>query len=194
MSRFEGSGPVGRHWLARCEGFAVAGGARGVVAAVVHDGDPHFASALVVRRRGRERVVSVGAVEAVDPEARTLVIARPERRRRQVPGTRTASSRLRDRGKSLGAGALCLTSRTRDEAVRVAGTATRSRAAAVLAGSFRRLGSEVLASASWRPYVRFVRFDIPRPTSLRSLHRRTTSFRTQIGRRISRATSTTSST
>jgi hypothetical protein len=93
-TRFEGSGPVARYWLARCEGFAVEGALRGTVEELLRDADPHAASRLLVRtRRGGRRVVPVAAVASVVPEERTLVLSqprrhRPARRRRQLPDLR----------------------------------------------------------------------------------------------------------
>jgi len=245
VSRFEGSGPVGRHWLARCEGFAVDGDVRGVVESVVRADDPVFAAAVVVRGRGRrERVIPVAAVESVDPHERTLVVARPARSRRPVPGTRTRGSRLRNGtvrvrvpagriashthdgavrlgaaavhgqralGRSLvaatatggtrlrhgavrvGAPVARLPSRARGGVVRVPRTATWA-LPAILAGSFRRLGWEVLASVPWRPFVRFVRSAMRWTISRASSLLRTTSSRLRSVRRSSRATRTTSST
>ena len=78
VQRFEGTGPVARYWLAHCEGFAVEGGARGVVEELLHDATPHLTSRLRVRtRRGRTRVIPVSAVASVSPAERTLVVHEP---------------------------------------------------------------------------------------------------------------------
>jgi hypothetical protein len=81
VTRFEGTGPVARYWLAHCEGFAVEGGARGVVEELLCDANPHLTSRLLVRtRRGRTRVIPVSAVASVSPAERTLVVHEPRRK------------------------------------------------------------------------------------------------------------------
>jgi hypothetical protein len=82
MARFGRSSPVLRYWLGHCEGFAVAGGAKGVVAGLIRDGDPHRPAALVVRRhRGRAQTIDVEAIVAVFPQRRTLLVERKRRDR-----------------------------------------------------------------------------------------------------------------
>jgi hypothetical protein len=90
-TQFEGSGPVARYWLANCKGFAVEGGARGVVEDLIRDGDPFVTTRLVVRRRGRRRgVIPVTAVASIDPAERVLVVEprRSEGSSRQPPRIR----------------------------------------------------------------------------------------------------------
>jgi hypothetical protein len=86
-TRFEGSGPVARYWLAHCEGFAVEGGARGTVEELIRDADPHVTTRILVRTRiGRRRVIPVRAVDSVLPAERLLVVARRRRPRPPMPG------------------------------------------------------------------------------------------------------------
>src|SRR3954471_23442448 len=74
-TRFGGSSPVARYWLAHCEGFVVRGGARGVVEELIRDADPFVTTRLVVRTRGRRReIVAAAAVASVDPAERVLVV------------------------------------------------------------------------------------------------------------------------
>lgn len=94
VARFEGTGPVARYWLGKCEGFAVTGGEHGVVEELIHDDDPYTTTRLVVRTRGRRRrVVPAAAIASVVPAERTLVVARPKkppRQRRALPRARLA--------------------------------------------------------------------------------------------------------
>jgi hypothetical protein len=84
-TRFEGSSPVARYWLAKCEGFAVQGGARGVVEELIRDADPFVTTRLVVRKgRSRRTVVPADAVAAVDPAER-VVFVEPRRRKPRAP-------------------------------------------------------------------------------------------------------------
>jgi hypothetical protein len=85
-ARFEGDSPVARYWLAHCQGFAVHGGAHGVVVDLLRDGDPHLTSRLLVRTRsGRRRAIPVAAVASVTPADKIVTIAsragKPARRR-----------------------------------------------------------------------------------------------------------------
>ena len=83
--RFEGAGPVARYWLAHCEGFAVRGGADGVVEELIRDADPHVTTRLVVRTgRRRRRVVSAGSVAAVVPAEKLVLVERPPRAKRRI--------------------------------------------------------------------------------------------------------------
>jgi hypothetical protein len=93
VTRFEGTGPVARYWLAHCEGFAVEGGARGVVEELLRDANPHLTSRLLVRtRRGRLRVIPVSAVATVSPAERTLVVN--EQQPKPKPKPRTSPRRV----------------------------------------------------------------------------------------------------
>jgi hypothetical protein len=65
--RFDGSSPVGRYWLAQCEGFHVKGSTSGTVERVVGSVDPQSPEALVVRTAWRRRNVPVTAVDTVVP-------------------------------------------------------------------------------------------------------------------------------
>jgi hypothetical protein len=90
-TRFEGTSPVARYWLTRCEGFAVRGGRTGVVESLIRAADPHATAWLVVRTRGRRRqTVPVDAVATVDPAERVLVVQGPEPRLR--PAVRAATA------------------------------------------------------------------------------------------------------
>jgi hypothetical protein len=115
-TRFEGTGPVARYWLAHCEGFAVKGGTRGVVEELIHDADPHVTTRLVVRTGGhRRKIVPANAVAAVVPAAKLLVVDRPRRRRRRrlrvrlptlpplTPGVRRAAAFALPSFRALGA-------------------------------------------------------------------------------------------
>jgi hypothetical protein len=98
VTRFEGTGPVARYWLAHCEGFAVEGGARGVVEELLYDVSPHLTTRLLVRtRRGRTRVIPVSAVATVSPAERTLVVheRRPKPKRARQKKQRTPQHRVR---------------------------------------------------------------------------------------------------
>jgi hypothetical protein len=99
---FEGTSPVSRYWLARCEGFTVCSGRR-VLGAVAEIGGPDpFGTAeyLVVRRRPalrRDRTLILAErVTEVIPARRLLVVdAAPRavavRARRVVRAARTAT-------------------------------------------------------------------------------------------------------
>jgi hypothetical protein len=154
VTRFEGTGPVARYWLAHCEGFAVEGGARGVVEDLVYDASPHLTSRLLVRtRRGRLRAIPVSAVATVSPAERTLVVherrrPKPKRARKQ----RTSSRRMRRATARMVAAARPPLHST-SQAVR---RQTRAGAASVwplvhttavvLRGSFRQLATELRAT------------------------------------------------
>jgi hypothetical protein len=85
-TRFGRTSPVLRYWLAHSEGFAVRGGAKGVVSELLRDGDPHQPAALVVRRRRRPmRTIDVSAVAAVLPDRRVLIVEKKRRRRVTLP-------------------------------------------------------------------------------------------------------------
>jgi hypothetical protein len=150
-TRFEGAGPVARYWLAHCEGFAVQGGARGVVVELIRDADPHVTTRLVVRRRRRRlKVVPAAAVAAVVPEEKLLLVERPRRRRRpkqqrarrplpSLPLPTLPVARLRPRART----ALRHVVAFARSVARVAGPAV-----AVLTRSLRMLGAEARASAA----------------------------------------------
>ena len=72
--RFDGSSPVGRYWLAQCEGFRVKGPLKGTVEKVVGTVDLQNAESLVVRTAWRRRNIPVDAVDAVVPAARLIVV------------------------------------------------------------------------------------------------------------------------
>jgi hypothetical protein len=99
VTRFEGRGPVARYWLANCEGFAVKGGAHGVVEELIHDADSLVPTRLVVRTRSRRRtIVPADAIESVVPANRVLVVERRAERRnvpqpRPVTAARVAGAR-----------------------------------------------------------------------------------------------------
>jgi hypothetical protein len=145
-TRFEGRGPVARYWLAHCEGFAVEGGAHGVVEELLHDADPHLTSRLLVRtRRGRLRVIPVSAVATVSPTERTLVVngrsPKPKsRRRRRAVARMTAAALQRLR-------AAAEIARARVRAGAAALWPLVHGATVVLRGSFRQLGAELRATA-----------------------------------------------
>lgn len=154
VTRFEGSGPVARYWLARCEGFAVEGGASGVVEELLHDADPHLTSRLLVRTgRGRMRVIPVSAVASVSPAERTLVVT--ERRPKQKPEQKQQHTARRVRG------AVTSTNAAVRPLVRATAKRIRPRVragaaavwplvhatAVVLGGSFRQLAAELRATA-----------------------------------------------
>jgi hypothetical protein len=153
-TRFEGTGPVARYWLAHCEGFAVEGGARGVVAELLHDSDPHLTSRLLVRtRRGRTRVIPVSAVATVSPAERTLVVHERRPRPKPTPRQRTRSRPVR-RAVSRASAAARPRAHSAIEAVRPrvrAGAAAVwpfiRAATVVLRGSFRQLAGELRATA-----------------------------------------------
>jgi hypothetical protein len=146
VTRFEGEGPVARYWLANCEGFAVKGGAHGVVEELIHDADPHVTTRFVVRTRTRRRkIVSASAVAAVVPAEKLVVVAR-ERRRPRVrrPPLRLPSAAPLGppaRSAALAAGRVLVTF------LRVVRRLAQP-AAAVLAGSLRLLTAEARASGA----------------------------------------------
>lgn len=72
--RFDKASPVGRYWLAQCEGFRVRGPLKGTVEEIVGSVDPQDAEALVVRRGFRSHTIPVAAVESVIPAARVVVV------------------------------------------------------------------------------------------------------------------------
>jgi hypothetical protein len=72
--RFDGTSPVGRYWLAQCEGFHVKGSTSGTVERVVGSVDPQNPEALVVRTAWGRRNVPVTAVDTVVPAARLIVV------------------------------------------------------------------------------------------------------------------------
>ena len=96
VTRFEGTDPVLRYWLANCEGFAVEGAARGVVEELQRDEDPHVTARLVVRTRGgRRKIVQAASIASVVPADRVLVVERERRPRPQLPDVRIpVASRL----------------------------------------------------------------------------------------------------
>lgn len=155
VTQFEGTGPVARYWLAHCEGFAVEGGARGVVEELLHDADPHLTSRLLVRTgRGRTRVIPVSAVETVSPAERMLVVH--ERRPKPKPKARrqrTSSARVRhavSRGTAIAHSQLhdaLERSRLRVQAGAAAVWPLVHATGVVLRGSFRQLATELRASA-----------------------------------------------
>ena len=153
VTRFEGTGPVARYWLAHCEGFAVEGGARGVVEELLHDANPHLTSRLLVRTgRGRTRVIPVSAVATVSPAERTLVVheRRPapkvHRRRTSSHRVRSVASRTTTVTESLLRSAL-QTLRPRLRAGAAAVWPLVHATGVVLGGSFRQLATELRRSA-----------------------------------------------
>src|SRR4051794_29022869 len=139
--RFESAGPVGRYWLAHCEGFAVRGGAEGVVEELIRDSDPHVTTRLVVRTGGRRRkIVSAGSVAAIVPAERLVLVEPAPRRNLPRPSLPTASlAKLRPPARR---GVRAVAALTR-------GAARRGRPASdVLVRSFRILGAELRASAA----------------------------------------------
>ena len=168
-SRFEGEGPVGRYWLANCEGFVVTGGAHGVVEGLIRDFDPHVTTRLVVRTRmRRRRVLPASKVVEVVPAEQLLVVERREREL-SLPSVAPAASLVTGAAVSVGhhighaveasrprAHTLASSSRSRVHAVavaaapRVSGVAPRvnavlRRIGASLVGSFRSLAAEARA-------------------------------------------------
>ena len=88
-TRFGRTSPVLRYWLAHSEGFAVSGGAKGVVDRLVRNGDPHQPAALVVRRgRRRVRTIDAATVVAVFPDRKLLLVEKKKQRRRSGPPIR----------------------------------------------------------------------------------------------------------
>ena len=103
VTRFEGTDPVARYWLANCEGFAVEGAARGVVEELQRDDDPHVTARLVVRTRGgRRKIVQAASIASVVPADRVLVVERERRPRPQLPDVRIP---VAGTAAALGAGA-----------------------------------------------------------------------------------------
>ena len=153
VTRFEGRGPVARYWLAHCEGFAVEGGARGVVEELLHDANPHLTSRLLVRtRRGRTRVIPVSAVATVSPAERTLVVheRRPKPKKARAkslsPRVRPAVTRATTGAHGgLHAAVDALRRRLRRGAAAV--WPLLHATSAVLGGSFRLLATELRATA-----------------------------------------------
>jgi hypothetical protein len=85
---FDKTSPVARYWLAQCEGFHVDGLVKGTVEEVLGIVDPQTPEALVVRRGWRRRTIPVGAVNAVVPAARLIVVDK-----RRAAGTPTPAQR-----------------------------------------------------------------------------------------------------
>jgi hypothetical protein len=146
VTRFEGEGPVARYWLANCEGFAVKGGAHGVVEELIRDADPHVTTRFVVRTRTRRRkIVSASAVSAVVPAEKLVVVARerrPPRIRRpplHLPSAAPLGPPARSAARAAGRMLVTL--------VRIARRFARP-AAAVLANSLRLLAAEARASGA----------------------------------------------
>src|SRR5262245_14536464 len=93
-TRFEGSGPVARYWLSRCEGFAVVGATRGVVVELIRDADPAVTTRLVVRTRGRrKKIISATTVASVDPADRVVFVNRRPERMSTIPRRRVRTRR-----------------------------------------------------------------------------------------------------
>jgi hypothetical protein len=150
VTRFEGTGPVARYWLAHCEGFAVEGGARGVVEELLHDANPHLTSRLLVRtRRGRTRVIPVSAVASVSPAERTLVVHEPRPKPRPRPKAKAKPKRQRTSHRYIRRAIAHTTTvvRPRVHAGAAAVWPFVHAAAVVLGGSFRQLSSELRAVA-----------------------------------------------
>jgi hypothetical protein len=148
-TRFEGSGPVARYWLANCEGFAVRGGAHGTVEELLRDADPFVTTRLVVRRGRRRTVIPAASVAAVVPDERVVVVERPRREPRVRPAVAASARRAGDVAipavRSAAASARTATERS----AAIAGPPVRAalaRAAAVLGGSFSSLAREVRAT------------------------------------------------
>jgi hypothetical protein len=140
-TQFESAGPVGRYWLAHCEGFAVRGGADGVVEELIRDADPHVTTRLVVRTGHRRRkVVPAGSVAVVVPAERLVVVERARRRHPRRPPLPTPSlARLRPPVRRAQRAVL----RSARGAARLARPTS-----AVLVRSLRMLGAELRASAA----------------------------------------------
>lgn len=143
-TRFEGRSPVARYWLSKCEGFAVAGGERGIVEELIRDADPFVTTRLVVRTgRRRRAVVPAEAVAAVDPAERVVFVTRGRRKQptRAAMTRAAAGARLGSAGTARG-----LAYARREMATRAARAAptvenagrTTLRVAAVTAASTRR--------------------------------------------------------
>jgi hypothetical protein len=92
-AQFEGEGPVGRYWLANCEGFAVKGDAHGVVKELIHDSDSLVPTRLVVRTRSRRRmIVPADTVTSVVPASKVLVVERRRERRHTLRPARPVAA------------------------------------------------------------------------------------------------------
>lgn len=163
VARFEGTGPVARYWLGKCEGFAVTGGARGVVEELIRDDDPHVTTRLVVRTRAhRRRIVAAGAIASVVPAERTLVVAKPRKprrvhRERPRPSLAPIASRAASGAARLGppAQAAAVRAATLGPPARAAvitlaraGEKHGRRAAVALAQSLRLFAREALATGT----------------------------------------------
>jgi len=146
VTRFEGTGPVARYWLAHCEGFAVEGGARGVVEELLYDANPHLTSRLLVRtRRGRTRVIPVSAVASVSPAERTLVVHEPRPKAKPKPKPRKQRRSHRYLQRAIARTATVVRPRVRAGAAAV--WPFVHAAAVVLRGSFLQLSTELRATA-----------------------------------------------
>jgi hypothetical protein len=146
VTRFEGEGPVARYWLANCEGFAVKGGAHGVVEELIRDADPHVTTRFVVRTRTRRRkIVSASSVAAVVPAEKLVVVARERKRPRRhrpplhLPSPAPLGPPARSAARAAGAALVTF--------LRIAERLARP-AAAVLANSLRVLAGEARASGA----------------------------------------------
>jgi hypothetical protein len=96
QGRFAGNGSIGRYWQARCRGFDVRsprGRRLGTVEALELDRETAALAVVLVRRRGRQRVLRVRPewISLVDPWERCLVVRRP--RRRLAPARPAAAAR-----------------------------------------------------------------------------------------------------
>jgi hypothetical protein len=158
-TRFEGDGPVARYWLSRCEGFEVAGEARGVVEELILDADPFVPTHIVVRTRSRRRkVIAAAAVTSVDPSDRVLVVKRRGRREapRSQPSRRSAQQ-VRHAATSTLRGYAPVAAGTTRSAMRHTRTAAAAAAstvreyAPVAAGSTRNATAR--AAAAGKPYL-----------------------------------------
>jgi hypothetical protein len=158
-TRFEGDGPVARYWLSRCEGFEVAGEARGVVEELILDADPLVPTHIVVRTRSRRRkIIAAAAVTSVDPADRVLVVKR--RGRREAPRSgppRRSALQVRRAAASTLRGYAPVAAGTTRSAVRHTRTAAAAAAstvreyAPVAAGSTRSAAARAVAAA--KPHV-----------------------------------------
>jgi hypothetical protein len=148
VTRFEGTGPVARYWLAHCEGFAVEGGARGVVEELLYDANPHLTSRLLVRtRRGRTRVIPVSAVASVSPAERTLVVHEPRSKPKSKPKPKSKKQRTSRRYIRRAIARTTTVVRPRVRAGAAAFWPFVHAAAVVLRGSFLQLSTELRATA-----------------------------------------------
>lgn len=148
VTRFEGTGPVARYWLAHCEGFAVEGGARGVVEELLFDANPHLTSRLRVRtRRGRTRVIPVSAVASVSPAERTLVVHEPRSKPKPKPRAKARKPRTSHRYVQRAITRATAVVRPHVLAAAAAVWPLVHAAVIVLGGSFRQLSTELRATA-----------------------------------------------